>query len=62
MKTNFIWVLSALFSILVSCKEKPQPLPVIEAPVVVKDTVEPTPIVEEEIVEEIKPVRNEIQN
>ena len=62
MKTNCIWILATLFGILVSCKEKPQPLPVVEAPVVVKDTVEPTPVEEEQVIEEVKPVKNEIQN
>ncbi|MCX4291487.1 MAG: SPOR domain-containing protein [Odoribacter sp.] len=62
MKTNFIWILAALFSILMSCKEKPQPLPIVEAPVVEKDTVVPEPVEEEEVIEEVKPVRNEIQN
>lgn len=61
MKTNFIWILTALFSLFVSCKEKPQPLSVVEAPAVVKDTTEPTPAVEIEVVEEVKPIRNEIQ-
>lgn len=60
MKTNFIWIAIALLGLFVSCKEKPQPLPVVEAPVVVKDTVT-VPEVEVEVVEEVKPVRNEIQ-
>lgn len=60
MKTNFIWILAALFALLVSCKEKPEPLPVVEAPVAVKEEPEP----EEEVpaVQEVKPVKNEIQN
>lgn len=62
MKTHFIWILATCFGLLMSCKEKPQPLPVVEAPVVVKDTVEPAPVVEEQMIEEIKPVKNEIQN
>ena len=52
MKTNFIWILAALFGILMSCKEKPQPLPIVEAPVVEKDTVVPEPVEEEEVIEE----------
>lgn len=62
MKTNFTWILTVLLGLLISCKEKPQPLPVVEAPVAVKDTVEPVPAEEEQVVEEVKPVRNEIQN
>jgi len=62
MKTNFTWILAVLLGLLISCKEKPQPLPVVEAPVAVKDTVEPAPAEEELVVEEVKPVRNEIQN
>lgn len=59
MKTCSFWLLAALFSLTVSCKDKQKPLPVVEAPVVVKDTVIPAPPVEE--VKEVKPVRNEIQ-
>lgn len=62
MKTNFTWILAVLLGLLISCKEKPQPLPVVEAPVAVKDTVEPALAEEELVVEEVKPVRNEIQN
>ncbi len=62
MKTNFTWILAVLLGLLISCKEKPQPLPVVEAPIAVKDTVEPVPAEEEQVVEEVKPVRNEIQN
>lgn len=59
MKTSFIWVITALLCVLISCKEKSQPQPIIEAPAVVTDTVKPAPPVQE--VKEIKPVRNEIQ-
>ena len=63
MKTNFIWILATFFALLVSCKEKPQPLPVVEAPVAVKDTVDDSQDEEDIlVVEDVKPVRNEIQN
>lgn len=61
MKTNFIWISAALFGLLVSCKEKPQPLPVVEAPVAVKDSTD-TQDEDVLVVEDVKPVRNEIQN
>lgn len=62
MKTNFIWILAALFGLLISCKQKPQPLPVAEAPVAVKDTVDDSQDEDVLVVEDVKPVRNEIQN
>lgn len=61
MKTNFIWISAALFGLLVSCKEKPQPLPVVEAPVAIKDSTD-TQDEDVLVVEDVKPVRNEIQN
>ncbi|WP_251621177.1 SPOR domain-containing protein [Odoribacter lunatus] len=62
MKTSSIWLLTTLLCIIISCKEKKQPLPLVEAPVVVeKDTLpEDEPVVE--IKEEVKPIRHEVQN
>lgn len=61
MKTCLMLILAVALGVCVSCKDKKQPQPVVEAPVVTEDTVKPAPSVVEKV-EEVKPVRNEIQN
>lgn len=58
MKTNFIWILATLFCVLISCKEKPKPQPIVETPVPTDTIVEAPPVVKQEK-KEVK--RNENQ-
>lgn len=57
MKTIAILFILSLCFFFSSCKEKKQAEPVVEKPVMVNDSIEPSPLTEVE-----KPLRNEVQH